>query len=321
VSFLFAPDGRLRARWRCLLFLAAFVLGGLALAFAAGVVMAIALLPGDCDPDSFVESRAFLAIATFVSSGYAILLALVFRHYVDRRPVSSMGMRLDGSSAVRTSATGAACGAAQIAAVVVVLIAIGQLEAGSAAPSLEPVAMVPVLLVAALMEEVVCRGYLLQNFMDARRPIAGIVLTSVFFWLMHAFNDHAWVSPWISVNLILAGVELALAYIASGNLWFPTALHFAWNYVQGAVFGMAISGNDVQGFMRVLEAEGSHPLLSGGPFGLEGSVLVTVSELVVIAALAAWAVRSGRLRLGRASQQEEADRYAGEPAKAVDGID
>src|SRR5262249_21607212 len=85
--------------------------------------------------------------------------------------------------------------------------------------------LVPTFAVMAFFEEIVCRGYLLQNLVDIRRPVFGVLFSSTVFWLLHSLNPAAWSSPIVSLNLCGAGIVLALAYRTSGNIWFPRAMH------------------------------------------------------------------------------------------------
>ena len=71
-----------------------------------------------------------------------------------------------------------------------------------------------------------------------------------------------------------AGVLLGAGYMLTRRLWFVWGLHFAWNVVQGGVFGAAVSGTTVPGLLRS-EATGED-WLTGGKFGPEESVLTFV---------------------------------------------
>jgi hypothetical protein len=97
--------------------------------------------------------------------------------------------------------------------------------------------------------------------------------------LLHALNPAAWTSPVVSVNLFGAGVALALAYRASGNIWFPTAMHFGWNFSQGVLFEVPVSGLRTDGLLDVQLIETAPIWLTGGKFGIEGSVLATIAEI------------------------------------------
>ncbi|MGN6057582.1 MAG: CPBP family intramembrane glutamic endopeptidase, partial [Sphingomicrobium sp.] len=58
------------------------------------------------------------------------------------------------------------------------------------------------------------------------------------------------------------------------SLWMPIGLHAAWNFTQGYIFGVPVSGQAQQGLVT---AKLSGPvLLSGGGFGLEASLIAVV---------------------------------------------
>ena len=94
--------------------------------------------------------------------------------------------------------------------------------------------------------------------------------------------------------MIGAGVILALAYIISGNIWFPTALHFGWNFAQGVLLSIPVSGLAIDGFFRLQASPSAPQYLTGGEFGLEASAATTLVELVMIALLVAVAARRAR---------------------------
>jgi hypothetical protein len=171
--------------------------------------------------------------------------------------------------------------------------------------------MTPAFVLLAFQEEIIFRGYLYQNLLDIRRGVFGIVFTSVVFWLVHGFNPAAWSSPVVSLNLFGAGIVLAAAYRLSGNLWFPTAMHFAWNFAQGVVFGIPVSGIALEGIVTLERNEASSELLTGGEFGLEGSLVVTLLEVVMCVIL----LGAGRGTDGRSRGHEESE---GLPPKDAD---
>ena len=83
------------------------------------------------------------------------------------------------------------------------------------------------------------------------------------------------------------------AYMLTRNLWFPMGLHAAWNFTQGEIFDVPVSGLDEHGLVQA-QLSGP-PLLSGGQFGLEASVLA----LLLATAVGIWivwlAVKRGHL--------------------------
>ena len=71
---------------------------------------------------------------------------------------------------------------------------------------------------------------------------------------------------------IEAGVLLGAAYKYTNSLWFPIGIHWAWNFTQGNVFGVAVSGGDIE--ESILSATLSGPdIITGGSFGPEASII------------------------------------------------
>src|SRR5471030_2266301 len=68
-----------------------------------------------------------------------------------------------------------------------------------------------------------------------------------------------------------AGILLGAAYALTGRLWLPIGLHLGWNFAEGSIFGMAVSGGSQKGSLITGELHGSN-LLTGGVFGPEASI-------------------------------------------------
>ena len=113
-----------------------------------------------------------------------------------------------------------------------------------------------------------------------------MLVTSILFWLAHSLNPSAWTTPVNAINLFGAGVLLALAYLVSRNLWLPTAMHFGWNAAQGVLLNVPISGIETPGWILVERQQGWPDWVTGGSFGLEGSVVSLALLAVTIAILA-----------------------------------
>jgi membrane protease YdiL (CAAX protease family) len=207
------------------------------------------------------------------------------RRFLDRRPVQTMGLYAPVIGGIDGLVAGGLIGATPILLATAGLIAVGSFEVQGAELSLWTLIMIPVLLLLAFHEEIVVRGYLLQNLVDIDRPVFGVFFTSLVFWLIHSLNPSVWDSPVIAVNMFGAGIILAQAYLLSGNIWYPTLMHFAWNAAQGLLFSIPVSGLKLKGIIQVSQVEGASPWLTGAEFGLEGSVIVTVLELAMIVIL------------------------------------
>ncbi|MBP1676576.1 MAG: family intrarane metalloprotease [Bacteroidetes bacterium] len=130
----------------------------------------------------------------------------------------------------------------------------------------------------AWAEELFCRGTVLGNMLLSFNKYIAILFSAAIFSLMHIVNSH--VSFIGLLSIFISGILLGSGYILSRNIWFPVALHFSWNFVQGTVLGFNVSGNTGYSVMRLTIAEGS--LLNGSGFGFEGSVLCIGLGLLMI---------------------------------------
>ena len=145
---------------------------------------------------------------------------------------------------------------------------------------------------AAFMEELLFRGILFRWIEAFAGSWAALVVTSALFGLAHIFNANA---TWTSSLAIMveAGALLGGAYMLARNLWVPMGLHAAWNFTQGFLFDVPVSGNDMHG---LVQAKLSGPvLLSGGPFGLEASMIGVLLSIPLGAFLILLAARRGHI--------------------------
>jgi membrane protease YdiL (CAAX protease family) len=151
-------------------------------------------------------------------------------------------------------------------------------------PYVDKSAMIAYLLfftVVAFEEEIIVRGYIMGALRSMRRPWITIVGSSVFFALMHAENDNYNLLAFINITLI--GILFALMLVKTGNLWMTIGFHFAWNFVQGTVLGIAVSGMQTSSFLQT-RLYGT-ALLTGGGFGAEASIATTATVLILLLVL------------------------------------
>lgn len=139
-----------------------------------------------------------------------------------------------------------------------------------------------ILSVAAAFEEIFFRGYILQTFARSGYAWPAIILTSAFFGIAHGSNPNV---TFIAVlNTVLAGIWFGSAWLRTQSLWFPIGLHFAWNWVQGNIFGVEISGLTTIITAPVLTEIDHGPVwLTGGAYGIEGGIGCTMALVVAIA--------------------------------------
>lgn len=192
----------------------------------------------------------------------------------------SLGLFVPPSLAVPEFFRGALFGTTLIGicAVAVVLSTGVHHVPGDGFPFLEVLA---VFVPAAVHEELLFRGYPFQKLFAWNRTFA-ILFCAIGFAALHVGNPS--VSLLGLTNILLGGILLSLAYARYQRLWFPIGLHLAWNLMTGPILGHEVSGYEA--VMTVFVELGSGPeWLTGGEFGIEGSVWMTGAEMVGITVL------------------------------------
>ena len=200
-----------------------------------------------------------------------------------------LGLFVRPGLAIREFFLGSAFGTMVVAlcALLVVLSTAVRHERGAGFPWPE---LLTVFVPAAVHEELLFRGYAFQKLHRWNRTVA-LLLVALVFAGLHANNDAA--SGLGLANIFLGGILLGLAYERYGRLWFPIGIHLAWNLMSGPVLGHEVSGYD--SMATVLVERGHGPIwLTGGEFGIEGSLWMTVVELLAIVLLLPGRSRSPR---------------------------
>ena len=147
---------------------------------------------------------------------------------------------------------------------------------------------------AAVTEEVVFRGVLFRVVEGRLGSWPALILTAALFGASHLLNPHA--SPWGAVAIAVeAGAMLAAAYTATRTLWLPIGVHFAWNFAEGGVFGMSVSGTDQPPGLLHSTLAGS-TWITGGDFGPEAGVFSVLVCSTVTTGFLLLARRRGNLR-------------------------
>jgi membrane protease YdiL (CAAX protease family) len=252
---------------------------------ALGPVLVVAVLTA-------VQLVARPYVPTAVGATLALLAVLAtyyaHAHFIERRePLELAPSRLP------EAVWGALLGVALLAATLLGLAALGAYHVqGRSAFSIDVPAAIAVGLLGATVEELLFRGYVFR-WIAAANPWWAILASAALFGGLHGFNPGA--TAFSSVAIALeAGVLLSVAYLASGNLWFPIGIHFGWNFAEGPIFNVPISGNPTPGL--VLGSLNGPAWLTGGNFGVEASVVAIAVCLSAGVALSFRAVVLGRLR-------------------------
>jgi CAAX protease family protein len=146
---------------------------------------------------------------------------------------------------------------------------------------------------AGIVEEVLFRGILFRLSSRIVGTWGALAFTSALFGLAHLGNKGATLGSGIAI-MLEAGVLLGAAYAVTQRLWLPIGLHIGWNFTEGSVFGMQVSGNATKTGLVRGTLTGS-PILSGGAFGPEASIVAVAFCFAVAVFLLYRTVQLGRI--------------------------
>ena len=134
--------------------------------------------------------------------------------------------------------------------------------------------MLMLFLAVAVGEEIICRGVIFRLIDERWNIWAALLVSALLFGFMHISNNNA--TWWSSLAIAIeAGLLLGAAYKWSGNLWIPIGIHWAWNYTQGNIFGLAVSGANTNETILATTV-GGPDIITGGVFGPEASIISVI---------------------------------------------
>lgn len=254
--------------------LVAMVFGVLLFLFANALGMSLGQLVPAMAAEPQTAAKAAINIAIMFATYKLVIARLGERRHDDLRAEGAfkyLGLGLLAGLVIFSAVVG-------VAAVADVYNIVG--EGGTADLIMD---LITVAILPGFMEEVLFRGILFRWIEEFAGSWAALLVTSALFGLAHIYNPNA---TWFSSFAIAveAGLLLGGAYMLTRSLWMPIGLHASWNFTQGTLFDVPVSGLDGEG---LVEAQLSGPtILSGGTFGLEASLIA----LLIATAAGAWMV-------------------------------
>lgn len=289
ISRLLIQNGRLRSGWRVGLYLALYVVS-LLIAQVPLAILYVSFLMlqgiGDVSEVLAAVQPDRLPLWFYLLLKVAELVALLpltyaFCRLLDRRDFASLGFRR-GRGWRLDLLVGLALGGVQM---LVILggewaggwLSVGLLDGAALVRGLATgLLAVAFFVLVAVGEELAFRGYLLVNLREGIGPALALALTSLLFGSFHALNPNF--NLVALINITLAGLAMGYGWLVTGNLWLPMAYHFSWNFFQGPVFSLPVSGVRYGGLLAVTD-RGTAPLVTGAAFGPEGGLVGTLALL------------------------------------------
>jgi membrane protease YdiL (CAAX protease family) len=267
--------GRIRSGWRALIFLLAFV-------FVSSIFGVIIQAIISRSPIGLNKSGlSGFIVPNFILLTLSIFIGWLCGKFLENLPFRALGCWFT-KNWLKDLFLGLLLGTISILFAVSIAIIFGgmtiqpNLTSGSSAIILTLSVSLAVFILGAAAEEALFRGYILQTFARAKLAWLAVVLTSLFFASGHSGNPNA---GYIStINTALAGVWFSVAYLKTRNLWMVFGLHLMWNWVQGAILGIPVSGiKELTTAPLFLVANSGSTILTGGDYGIEGGIACTIA--------------------------------------------
>ena len=273
--------GRLRSGWRLIIFALLYIFLLFLFATGARIVYAVVL---QVAPSPRLGNYLESALLRFTLLAAALIAGFVCTRWLEGLPWRAMGLCLH-EGWLRDLLIGSVIGIASLALATGIATAGGGLsfatfgrgELGQVFRAL--VFSAVLFIVAALAEEAFARGYPLQTMSRAGLTGLGVVITSFAFAGLH-FTNPNFSTGLPFLNLVIAGVWFAVAWIRTRSLWFPLGIHWAWNWALGSFFGLPVSGKALVQHSVFHGTDLGPAWLTGGDFGIEGGIACTITLIL-----------------------------------------
>ena len=268
-----------RIWWQYLAGVAGYLVANIAMGMVAGVLLV--LTRGTevlSDPTAALSEHPFpsMFVGLILYAALAGGFYWVIVRFLAQRPVYELGLR----KLVSELSLGFGIGTLLMGLSVGVVALLGGYQVHAVQLSTGILFGLAVGIGPGVAEELLFRGILLRLLDKQLGSWAAIAVTSALFGAVHLSNPKATAFGALAIA-VEAGLLLGGAYLLTRRLWLAIGLHIGWNFVQGGIFGINVSGSGYR-FDGLLRSSMDGPAwLTGGTMGIEGSVVC-----VVIGALA-----------------------------------
>lgn len=227
----------------------------------------------------------WITVVTLLLEIGLVAVFILYCRIFEKRKAASMGFRKKGF--IVEYGKGIAIGAFMFLVAYVLMVLTGSVEFMAVSSGnfsiLYCVAFFAGYLIQGMAEEVICRGYLMVSLSRRYSISYSVILSAAFFAALHGMN--AGVGFLAFLNLFLFGIFMGLLMVRCENIWIVGAVHSIWNFVQGNILGIQVSGLHRQPSLFTSELAADRQWMNGGAFGAEGGLAVTMVLGLSIAVL------------------------------------
>lgn len=235
-------------------------------------IVVILKFRGEDSYNAFIEDPSILGQLTMVVAGFLATYIMVIRY--EKRDWSSLQLTIS----IRELVRGFAIGVTLMVLFVCVSQTFNLIDFKFSGFSTEIIFGFFLYSLVAVAEEVIFRGYILANLRDKLSSNNALIVSSLLFGLAHLGNDHLSFVGILTISL--SGFLMGMLTLRYKTISGAVGFHWSWNFFQGSVFGLSVSGNPEKGLF--IPEFLSKPLWTGTDFGAEGSLILCIITLLSI---------------------------------------
>lgn len=220
-----------------------------------------------------VSMKPKYLIPTLFCTAFGTLISLIYCRFSEARHISSMGVRKN--KILPHYFQGILVGLAMMTAIVLISLIFG-INSISLCANINFGLIGLYFLgffVQGMSEEFIFRGYLMNTLGGKHHTLIAIGVSAAAFSLAHLTNPGFNLLTF--VNLAMFGGFASLYMICYDDIWGVCAIHSIWNFTQGSLYGISVSGTGNTESIFRTKAKIDSTILSGGDFGIEGSIVTT----------------------------------------------
>ena len=228
----------------------------------------------------------FRLILSLLAFGFVLNTVFRWTRKVEKRPIRTLGFYKENFLSALLKGYG--LGLSLFILALAGLVVLGQYQFDSIHLDTYSLAFtlftIPFWILQGTTEEVVARTWLLPQLASRTNLKLAVLISSLFFALLHVGNSGLTLLS--LVNLFLFGVAMSLYLLKTDTIWGIGGIHGAWNFAQGNLFGVLVSGQSSGTSIMKFTPQGNQDWLSGGSFGIEGSIMSSIILFLLILYLA-----------------------------------
>ncbi|MBS5925940.1 MAG: CPBP family intramembrane metalloprotease [Clostridium sp.] len=269
-------EGEVRSGWKILiLFLVEYIL----LFIMANIIGSLVVISGSMRENIYI-------ILMFSQEIVLILTPILSWKVLFKNDLSLIGLKALNKKEIKNLILGLVMGiiAITLAFILILLSKSGVLVNSLLEPrfSLSLVLYLILFILVGFAEELLSRGYII-GAMEAsnNNKWFAIMVSAVIFSLMHYGNNGFSLIPFL--NIFLVGILFGVMYVKTKSIWLSTGFHITWNFFQGCIYGMPVSGITTPKLYEMTFVGNS--ILNGGTFGPEGGLIVTMVIILMLVSL------------------------------------